>query len=415
MEGPARRTLLLDAYAAALGAVDGRAAVRRELQERPQVPPGLLLAVGKAAPAMALGARDALGADLPPGLVVTRHGYTDPGLAGTRLETLEAGHPLPDGDSLEAGRRLLEYLDVVPRGAVLFLLSGGASALLEALPTGTGPGALRRLNEWLLASGLDIAAMNRVRKAVSLLKGGRLAARLDGRSARQLLMSDVPGDDPAVIGSGPLAPDPGAGGPWPESVPGWVREMAARVPPPPAPEDPCFDRVETRIIARNRDALEAAARRAEAAGWPVHRHEDGLRGDAVEAGRRAAADLKNGPAGLHMWGGETTVVLPETPGRGGRCQALALAAAIELAGRDDIHLLAAGTDGSDGPDGDAGALVDGTTVERGEREGFAAVERLQGADAGTFLEASGDLIQTGPTGTNVMDVVLAMKSDRGAD
>ncbi|HKJ75848.1 MAG TPA: DUF4147 domain-containing protein [Gammaproteobacteria bacterium] len=415
MDGPARRALLLDAYAAALEAVDGRAAVRRTLQERPQGPLALLLAVGKAAPAMALGARDALGGGLPPGLVVTRHGYADPGLSGTRLETLEAGHPLPDGDSLEAGRRLLEYLGSAPRGAVLFLLSGGASALLEALPAGTGPDALRRLNEWLLASGLDIAAMNRVRKAVSLLKGGRLATHLDGRPVRQLVVSDVPGDDPAVIGSGPLVPDPNAGAPWPEAVPAWVREMAARVPPAPAPDDPCFDRVETRIVARNLDALEAAARRAEAAGWAVHRHERSLSGDAVEAGRRIAEGLKGGPAGLHLWGGETTVVLPESPGRGGRCQALALAAAVELAGRDDVHLLAAGTDGSDGPDGDAGALVDGGTVERGEREGFAAVERLQGADAGTFLEASGDLVQTGPTGTNVMDVVLAVKSDRGAD
>lgn len=415
MERQALRRRLLDGYAAALAAVDGRAAVRRALGAEPVPRPGLLVAAGKAAPAMARGALDALEGAAPPGLVVTRHGYADPALGGTGLEVLEAGHPLPDEASLHAGRHLLELLEAAPRGPVLVLLSGGASALLEAVPPGVAAADLRRLNEWLLASGLDIVAMNRLRKAVSLLKGGRLARYLGGRSVRQLLISDVPGDDPAVIGSGPLVPDPAAGAPWPAGVPAWVADLAAPVPAPPPAADPCFRGVETRIVARNRDALEAAAVRARSQGWVVHGHEEPLSGEAAETGRRLARAVMEGPPGLHLWGGETTVVLPAQPGRGGRCQTLALAAAQELAGRDDILLLAAGTDGSDGPGQEAGALVDGGTVARGEREGFSAVDRLQGADAGTFLEASGDLIQTGPTGTNVMDVVLAGKLEGGAE
>jgi hydroxypyruvate reductase len=156
-------------------------------------------------------------------------------------------------------------------------------------------------------------------------------------------------------------------------------------------------------------AKHAAAEVGKGLGLAVHFHERFVEGDAAERGRDLARQLVSGPPGLHVWGGETTVHLPERPGRGGRNTHLALAAALELAGRGDCYLLSAGTDGTDGPTEDAGALVDGGTVERASLDGFDAPEALRRADSGSALEASGDLIQTGPTGTNVMDLMLGLR------
>jgi hydroxypyruvate reductase len=164
-------------------------------------------------------------------------------------------------------------------------------------------------------------------------------------------------------------------------------------------------------VASNSSTRLAAAGEAARRGYPVWRHDDEVTGDALEAGRRLASEIMQGPMGLHVWGGETTVRLPSHPGRGGRCQSLALSAAMQLEGHQHVYLLAAGTDGSDGPGEDAGALVDGATLSRGELSGYAAGHCLSMADAGRFLEGSGDLIHTGPTGTNVMDIMLGLKTD----
>ncbi len=399
------RQLLLEAYQAALAAVGGRDRVRRRLATA-TFPEGVyVIALGKAACAMAEGAHDALGGQIRDALVITKRGYAQP----LPWPVLEAGHPRPDAGSIEAGHALLAFVGRLPESAeVLVLLSGGASALAEVLPTGIDLDALQRANDWLLGSGLDIAAMNRIRKCLSLIKGGRLAQRLAPRRTLCLAISDVPGDDPRAIGSGPLTADAAAG--EGSSLPPWLAELLRAAPPLPAPGDACFENLRYEIIASSRDAVAAAVEAVERRGVVAVAEAEFVTGDAATVGARLAPTLRAAaPGTVHVWGGETTVTLPPRPGRGGRCQQLALAAALGLAGATDTWLLAAGTDGSDGPTDDAGALVDGETVARGELAGADAAAALRAADAGSFLEASGDLVQTGPTGTNVMDILLGLR------
>jgi hydroxypyruvate reductase len=193
-------------------------------------------------------------------------------------------------------------------------------------------------------------------------------------------------------------------------VPGEFSHWLDSAAPAPSPGDPAFANLEYRIVARPADARIAAADAARELGYSALQHTELLRGDAEQAGRSLAAQVRGGEIGtVQAWGGETTVTLPARPGRGGRNQSLALAAAIDLAGCDGCLLLAAGSDGSDGPTDDAGALVDGATVQRGSGEGLDANRCLATADAGSFLAASGDLVTTGPTGTNVMDLVLGLR------
>ena len=216
----------------------------------------------------------------------------------------------------------------------------------------------------------------------------------------------MPGDNPAVIGSGLLYPGP-APQAMPVAVPDWLTRILNRLPEtqPVAETAPPH-----RVLANLRTACEAAARRVRRAGLVAHVHRVELDGDAAATGTELARRLLSElPAGIHIWGGETTVTLPDAPGRWGRNQHLALAAARVLAGQSSVCLLAIGTDGSDGPTEDAGALVDGGTLQRGELSGLDAAEQLLRADSGAFLEASGDLISTGPTGTNVRDLVIAWK------
>ncbi|NIP71889.1 MAG: DUF4147 domain-containing protein [Gammaproteobacteria bacterium] len=390
---------------AGIAAVRGRARVRELLARDIPESPLYLVAVGKAASDMTRGALEACGDRLAAGLVITKHGHLDPGLIGRpRLECLEAGHPVPDAASLEAGARLVAFVEAAPhRAQLLFLVSGGASSLVEVLPDGVTLADLVRLNQWLLASGLNIEQMNAARSALSCIKAGRLARRLGRRGARALLLSDVRGDDPAVIGSGLLVP--GSAGAQAE-LPAWARALAGAAPSRPGPEE--VTGVQVHIVARLSDALEGAGREARALGYSLNLHDNFVDGDAAAAGEGLARALIASPAGAHLWGGETTVRLPAQPGRGGRCQHLSLAAARVLAGRSGTVLLAAGTDGSDGPGEDAGAVIDGATLQRGAAQGLDAERCLRAVDAGTFLEASGDLVQTGPTGTNVMDVIIGL-------
>ena len=397
-------------YHAALEAVNGRTAVARALREG-VVPDGsfYLVAVGKAATAMAHGLADERGGDVVDALVVTRAGYEDPEL-GERLpgRTITAPHPIPDGRSLEAGEALVRFIEQTPAdGRFVFLVSGGASSLVERLAPGMDTAALARLNRWLLASGLDIGRMNRLRKAFSTIKGGRLAQWLGGRRADVLLISDVPGDAPAMIGSGLLFAD--------DAPPLTAAELTALpeglVPASPAPATPAPS-VSGHVVASNAAAVEAAAEQARSLGFAVTCPGPFLDGEARALGASLAETLVNAPGCLHVWGGEPTVTLPEQPGRGGRMQALALAAAQRLVGRPAV-LLAAGTDGADGPGEDAGALVDGHTLYRGHRAGLDDEHTLDAADSGRFLAASGDLIRTGGTGTNVMDLVIGYHGFKG--
>ncbi|MBF0425113.1 MAG: DUF4147 domain-containing protein [Magnetococcales bacterium] len=403
-------------FRAGLTRVDGRKVARAALAPLACTWPAVrLVAVGKAALAMTQGALAILGDRVRAGLVVTKAGHGGSLPPGVPIRILEAGHPLPDATSLQAGAALLDFLAADParteeeRG--LFLLSGGASALVEALPDRVTLEDLRRVNGWLLGSGLDIHQMNRIRKRLSRIKGGRLAAHLAGRSATVLLLSDVPGDNPASIGSGPLLPELDT--PLPEGLPTWLRELLDRVPPPPVPGDPMFARIDTRLIGSVGDALRAAGLRARCRGWHVRLAAGTLSGDAATQGAAVAAALLQGAPGVYLWGGETTVVLPPNPGRGGRNQHLALAAAQVIQGREDVIILAAGSDGSDADSPWAGAVVDGKTIARGQAAGHDPVQALARADAQAFLAASGGLLATGPTGTNVMDLVIGLKMALG--
>lgn len=399
------RRVLLDIFSAALIAVNGRRRVFDFLKAQPPAPV-YLISMGKAACAMALGAQDALGVAIQGGLVITKKGHAE----ALPWPVMEAGHPVPDAASLEAGNRLIEFIREIPSATqVLVLISGGASALVEVLPPGVTLEHLQRLNAWLLASGRDIAAANRLRKRLSLIKGGRLAQRLAPRSVVCLALSDVPGDDPRFIGSGSLVADATVREEPLDDAPSDIRAILSGLPPLPKPDDPCFRNVRFNIVARLPDALAAAAEAARSFGLRPVVEPEFLAGDAVTTGARLGRALIESPAGtLRIWGGETTVRLPPDPGRGGRNQSLALSVALAIQGHSDVLLLAAGTDGTDGPTTDAGALVDGATVERGIDAGDDAAVALTRADAGRFLEASGDLIQTGPTGTNVMDLVLGL-------
>ncbi|MEN8218985.1 MAG: DUF4147 domain-containing protein [Pseudomonadota bacterium] len=374
------REHLVHIYNNILNAVNGRKTVAAYLRQYPYTAPLALIAIGKAATQMTAGAFDVLGSHISHALLITKYGHLDkPLVQGYPITCLEAAHPVPDASSLAAGQALLDFIENLPPNyPVLFLISGGASALVEVLTLGVSLADLQQVNRWLLASGLDIHAMNKIRKSLSAIKGGRLATYLQGHRVLNLLISDVPGDDLQAIGSGLLTP--------PAS----------------------FTNIKQHIIARPATARLAAR----SLSYAIFNHDTLIVGEAEQAGRTLAQQLCACSPGIYIWSSETTVHLPENPGQGGRCQSLALAAACEWAGRDDVFLLAAGTDGNDGPGDVAGALVDGGTLARGSREGLEAQLCLERADAGRFLAASGDLIYTGPTGTNVMDVLIGFRLEQ---
>jgi glycerate 2-kinase len=344
--------------------------------------PVWVAAVGKAAPAMALGAHDALGGRIARLLVITRAGHAPAELLGLPgAEVIASAHPVPDQRSLAAGARLLEWVEKLPPDAEpLFLISGGASSLVEVLREGLNLADLEAFTTRELAAGTAIGALNAQRTALSRIKGGRLTARLAGRSARALYVSDVPGDDPALIGSGLLGP---------------------------ASEGP--DRVTRTVVASVEQAMAGAAAAARALGLEVHPAGRRFDEDAVRLAARCAHELRLSASAVCVWGGESTLQLPPHAGRGGRNQHLALAAARLIAGQADLMLLAAGTDGTDGVTEDAGALVDAESCARVALAGMDVDRCLATADSAAALAASGDLVHTGPTGTNVGDVVIGLK------
>jgi len=341
-------------------------------------------------------------------LVITKHGHST-GLAeylGT-VRVIESAHPVPDASCLQAGEALWRFVSDAPRDArLLVMLSGGASALAEYLPTDLDERFMARVNAWLLASGLSIAPMNRVRKRISRIKGGRLALAVDGRRTLSLMISDVPHDDPKVIGSGPLAFHTQADIDVADlALPDWLASATVNAPPlaPPA----AFDCVHPQLVAHPLMAKTAAADSLRGQGVAVLVHDELLDGDALLTGARLAQVARQTPGIVHLWSSETTIRLPRCAGRGGRCQSLALSAALALESSGEAVLLAAGTDGTDGPGLDAGAVVDARSVARGRGAGRDPLLDLDAADAGSFLDASGDLLRTGPTGTNVMDLLMA--------
>jgi len=407
------RQNLFEIYLAALNAVKGEVCVRDSLSTSlvHAGPPLYVVAIGKAAESMTVGAMEILAGRVRAGLIISKTGHftADQLEQYPQLELIEAGHPIPDLNSLYAGKRLMEFLATAPSDAeFLFLISGGASSLVEVPNNNVTLELLQQVNQWLLSSGLDIQQMNAVRKGLSAIKGGQLINAIAGRAVKLLMISDVPGDRVEDIGSGLLSPTAEHRMP---KLPVWLKNEARILPHLQIEQ---FLNVDHKIVASNADALESTAEKAKSMGYRVLVHNPEVVGETHEVAQQLVDVMNSMPDVLHIWGGETTLTLPKAPGRGGRNQSLSLAAATHMnrANNYESYFLAAGTDGSDGPGHDAGGMVDSLTVTRGEQHGLHTIDCLRNADAGRFLDLTGDLISTGPTGTNVMDIMLGYSHSR---
>ena len=386
----------------------------------PPPPPGrtLVVGAGKAAAAMAQAVERHWPANRPlSGLVVTRYGHGVGPLA--RIETLEASHPVPDEAGQAAARRMLSA--VAELGAddlLLCLISGGGSSLLALPAPGITLADKQAVNRILLRSGASIHDINSVRKHLSAIKGGRLAAAASPARIVSLLISDVPGDDPSVIASGPTVPDRGTrvdaiailertGVPIPASVAAWLRHPDAETP---KPGDPAFDRAETRLIATPQASLEAAAAVAREAGVLPVILGDAIEGEATDVARVLGAIARQcarhgqpaAPPCVLISGGETTVTV-RGEGRGGRNAEFLLGLAVSLAGHPAIHAIACDTDGIDGSEDNAGAILAPDSLARATHLGLSAKAMLADNDGHGFFAALDDLVVTGPTRTNVND------------
>jgi hydroxypyruvate reductase len=380
-----------------------------------------VLGFGKAGAAMAQAVEDALGERVADGFVVVKDGYTAP---TRRIAVVEAGHPVPDARGLAAAERLLAHAaEAGPDDLVLVLISGGGSALTPAPEPPVTLAEKQAVTRLLLEAGATINELNAVRKHLSRLKGGRLARAAAPARVVSLVLSDVIGDPLDVIASGPTAPDPttfgdalevlarrGVKGLAPRSVLARL-EAGARgeLEETPKPGDPIFARVDNLVIGNNALVVQAAAEEARRLGYRPHILDHAIEGEARTAAEELVRRGRGLPAGACLVAGGETTVTVRGPGRGGRCQELALAAALALDAGAPLVVLAAGTDGTDGPTDAAGGLVDGGTVERGRRAGLDARRCLEANDSYTFLRAAGDLLVSGPTNTNLLDLYLVVK------
>ena len=436
--GPSVRDLLIDLYRAATDAAAPGPALALRLQEVELDPARRIwiLALGKAAVPMASTAVEALrsrGHRPEGGLIVAPSEAHGP---PSDLHLVKGDHPEPGSGSLAAAEAVGALAKRVgPADEVWLLLSGGTTSLVGAPEAEVTPAELTAIYTLLLGSGLDITAMNRIRKRFSRWGGGKLARALAPARVRVYIVSDVIGDDLASIGSGPCVPDPSSAADvrallesaalW-SRIPESARQVlssttSGKTPETPKPGDQAFARVTLELVASNRLALEAAAKRAAELNLAPRVVEVPLAGEASTAGASVAASLLNNcvrqpipqptrsPACL-IWGGETTVTLGENPtGLGGRSQELALTAARELQGAPNgIALLAAGTDGRDGPTDAAGAIVDGRTWSGIKTQGRDPARDLAAHDAYVALDSVGALLKPGLTGTNVMDIVIGI-------
>ncbi|WP_374667164.1 glycerate kinase [Ramlibacter sp.] len=388
----------------------------------------LVLGAGKAGGAMAQAVEAHWPADAPlSGLVVTRYHHTPPrpeGLA-RRIEVVEAAHPVPDAAGLQAAERMLALTQgLTADDLVLCLISGGGSALLTLPAEGLTLADKQRINRALLESGAGIGEMNCVRKHLSRIKGGRLAAACAPAKVVTLTISDVPGDDPSVIASGPTVPDASTCADALaildryriELLPAVREALQHGALETPKPGDPLFAGHAVHLIATPQQALEAAAAAARAAGLQAHILSDELEGESREVGRVHAALARavarrgepfRAPCVI-LSGGETTVTVKPQPegtprGRGGRAGEFCLGLALGLQGQPGVWGLAADTDGIDGVEDNAGACVGPETLVRARSLGLSAALSLDRNDAYGFFRALDDLVITGPTHTNVND------------
>ena len=395
------RELLSHLFQTAIDEVDGRLCVQSWCHDH-SAKFDHCISIGKAAPAMLQGALD-FQKDLKQALLICPPGHYPRAIRkDKRMTIIESSHPVPDQSSLDAGEALLRFLADIPQGEkLLVLISGGTSSLVEVMVEGLTLEQLQQINQHLLASGKNIQQMNAWRQQFSKIKGGGLLDFVQPENCTQLLISDVQNDDVSVIGSGLLvannhSPD--------DDV--FLRDVLSTVS---AKQPNNSAMINSHIVATQKQAMQAAYNEALGMDVDCYLHDEFLSGEAEEQGVRIAQWLLTAPAGVHIWGGETTVTLPDKPGTGGRNQQFALAAAQVLDGYNDISLLAAGTDGIDGNTPCAGAVVYGSTLQAAKKLGMDVAQALQKADAGKVLMATEYWLQTGATNTNVMDLVIAYK------
>jgi glycerate 2-kinase len=416
-------------FRAALEAANPAAGVTRELahEDFTRYRNIHVIGAGKAGAAMARAAERALGRRISSGLLNVKYGHTAP---LRRIQLNECGHPVPDQRGVEGAQRIAEI--AAGAGAddlVLCLISGGASALLPLPADPITLAEKQEVTKLLLACGASIHEINAIRKHISQIKGGQLARLAYPARVLSLLLSDVTGDDLDVIGSGPTAPDASTFARGRgilekyailDRVPASVRERIVRgergeSPETPKPGDPIFKRVRNIVTGSNRLAVDAAAARARALGFRALVLSTFIEGETREIARMHAAIAKEmlhsgrplKPPACIITGGETTVTL-RGDGLGGRNQEFVLSAAMDIAGLSNVVVLSAGTDGTDGPTDAAGAVADGGTLARDPR----APQFLARNDSYHYFENLGDLIKTGPTNTNVMDVRIILVGEQ---
>lgn len=434
MDGRDVAETLREFYDAALAAADPAHVVRDGLLshevtlEVGRDRPHWIIALGKAAPAMAGAAVvhcEAAGLVIAGGIVV---GVAESAPAHPLIETAVGDHPVPGARSARASDRLGALTDRISKNdVVLVLISGGTSSLVGAPIDGVRAGDLAALGALLLGAGVPITRINAVRKRFSRWGAGRLAEALHGARVVPILLADVPNEDPAMIGSGPVTPDPlearhverilreaGLAVRIPLSVAATLGAMrAGLIPETPKSDHAAFANVADPFVVGNSAALDAVAAAATAAGFePVLLSLTPLQGDATGAGRVIAHALARAPRGSCLaWGGETTVRLPVDHGLGGRCQQLALAAAevLDDLAVDGTWILAAGTDGRDGPAEAAGALVSWESWQMSMQADGRPDRSLRRCDAHAALAAAGAILPARNTGTNVMDIVVALR------
>ncbi len=410
------RAFLASLFEAAVAAADPHRALAAHLPARPK---GRTVVIGAGKGAAQLAAAfETLWDEPVEGIVVTRYGYACP---TKHIRVMEAAHPVPDAAGLAASEALFAAVSGLgPDDLVVALVCGGGSALLAAPAEGLELEDEIALNKALLASGAPIGAMNAIRKQVSRIKGGRLAAAALPARMVSLIVSDVPGDDPAQVASGPTVPDRvdrsaamAAVRDYAIALPDRIARYLADAPEDaPHPDDPRFAHNEVRIIASAAQSLEAAAEVSQAAGITPVILSDSIEGEAREVARMHAAMAREVarrgrpfvPPVVMLSGGETTVTIRDTSGRGGRNTEFLLALALGIEGYDRITAMAADTDGIDGSEDNAGAFADGRTVARMRAAGIDPAQKLAEHDAWGAFDAVAQLFVTGPTGTNVNDL-----------
>lgn len=370
-----RKQQLLAIFEEAVAAVSGQQAVEYAIDNDNAYEPDTIIAVGKAAVGMCRGALNRF-PNAKQAFVVTKYDHADEDiLSRQNVTVMETAHPVPDQQSLKAGTELCSLVQSLATDSrLLLLVSGGASALSESLPDGMSLEDLQSITDDMLSTGKTIGEINRKRKEFSQIKDGKLIAQFQGAEIRVYAISDVEGDSISTIGSGL----------------GDCHQAQAKA--------------NSTIVASNQISREKAQSTAINLGLKVNLNEESLYGDVFDISQKIGAILKNAEPGIYIWGGEPTIMLPDNPGQGGRNQSLALALSEHIQGRGDISILVAGTDGTDGPTNAAGGIVDGDTFGNPTE----VADALHRADAGRYLLKQNNLLVTGPTNTNVMDLAIAI-------